>query len=118
MKLVNLIQGRNVRFVEYHSGNLFYQIVGGTFRFAVPVDELDGSRVGVEEKASVFLKWIKRTLKEIDERDTTKVWVDEAQYMKPFTKEDYEKMKGDIGEVTPFLAHADEHYEMNYRGGS
>lgn len=66
MKLTDLIKGRTAVFVEYHGGNLFYDI-DGIFRFPVPVDELSGSSIKATEKASVFMKWIKRTHKEIND---------------------------------------------------
>jgi len=65
MKLTDLIKGKTATFVEFHGGNLFYEI-DGMFRFPVPVDELQGASISSTEKASVFMKWIKRTHKEIN----------------------------------------------------
>lgn len=70
MKLKTLIVGQTATFVEFHSGNLFYEI-DGRFRFPVPVEELHGARIGASEKASVFMKWIKRTYNEINESAKT-----------------------------------------------
>lgn len=64
-KLTKLIKGQTATFEEFHGNTLFYSI--GSFRFPVPVEELHGVRVGKEEKASVFMKWIKRALKDIEE---------------------------------------------------
>jgi len=64
MKITDLIKGKTAVFVEFHGGNLFYEI-DGKFRFPVPVDELQGASVGAEEKASVFMKWIRITHNEI-----------------------------------------------------
>ena len=66
MKLTELIKGKVAVFEEFHSGNLFYTI-DDSFRFPVPVNELDGATVSRIEKASVFMKWIKRTHKEIND---------------------------------------------------
>ena len=66
MRLTELIRGKKALFVEYHSGNMFYEI-DGSFRFPVPVDELHGSSIKAEENASVFMKWVKRALNEINE---------------------------------------------------
>lgn len=65
IKVTELIKGKVAVFEEFHSGNLFYTI-DDKFRFPVPVDELQGTSVGAKEKASVFMKWIKRTHKEIN----------------------------------------------------
>ncbi len=64
MKLKELIVGKKAKFVEFHSETLFYDIEG--FRFPVPIYELQGASVKSEEKASVFLRWVKRTLDEIN----------------------------------------------------
>ncbi|KZX57950.1 hypothetical protein A3709_20250 [Halioglobus sp. HI00S01] len=66
MKLTDLIKDQTAWFVEFHSGTMFYELSGSGFRFAVPVDELQGASVGATEKASVFLKWIKRAHKQIN----------------------------------------------------
>ena len=66
-KLTELIKGKKAHFVEFHGGNLFYQI--DSFKFPVPVDELQGACVSSEENASVFMKWVKRALKEIEENN-------------------------------------------------
>lgn len=63
MKLTELIKGKTAVFVEFHSGNLFYRV--DDFKFPVPVGELHGSSIKSSEKASVFLKWIRKTHKEI-----------------------------------------------------
>jgi len=65
MKITELIKGKTAIFVEFHSGNLFYEI-DGKFRFPVPVEELKGSYVKSEEKAATFFKWIRKTLAEIN----------------------------------------------------
>jgi hypothetical protein len=69
VRLTDLIKGKAAVFVEFHGGNLFYEI-DGKFRFPVPVDELQGTSVLSEEKASVFMKWVKRALKQIQEGST------------------------------------------------
>ena len=79
MKLIDLIKDKKAVFVEFHSGNLFYEIdvwsdydshgvrSKSKFRFPVPVDELHGASVGASEKASVFMKWIKHTHNDINQ---------------------------------------------------
>ena len=68
MTLTELIKGKTAVFVEFHSGNLFYEVDG--FRFPVPVNELHGASVCASEKASVFMKWIRKTHKEINSTTT------------------------------------------------
>lgn len=63
-KLTELIKGRTAIFEEFHGDTLFYSI--GDFRFPIPIKDLRGAKIGREEKASVFMKWIKLTLKEIE----------------------------------------------------
>jgi hypothetical protein len=64
-KLTDLIKNKQAEFVEMHGGNLFYQI--DDFKFPIPVEDLQGTCVKRTEKASVFMKWVKRALKEIEE---------------------------------------------------
>ncbi len=69
MKVTDLVKGNQANFVRYQSGSLIYSIDANGFEFSVPVDELGTAPVGASEKASVFLKWIKATLKAIEEGD-------------------------------------------------
>ena len=64
MQLIELIKGNKATFIEFHSGTLFYEVNG--FRFPIPVEELQGASIKAEEKASVFLKWIRKALKEVE----------------------------------------------------
>lgn len=67
--ITQLVKGKTAVFVEYHSENMFYEIEGENFRFPVPVKELQGTSVKAKERASVFMRWIKRALKQIEAGD-------------------------------------------------
>lgn len=66
MKFTDLIKGRTAHFISFQCGRLVYELDTG-FTFYVPVSELHGASVSATEKASVFMKWIKRTYDEIEE---------------------------------------------------
>lgn len=77
MQLRELVRGNTARFSHIHGGTLFYTIqegpeggpnLAGTkeFTFPVPVEELGGTLVNAEERASVFIKWIRKSLKDIE----------------------------------------------------
>lgn len=63
--LTDLVKSRAV-FEVYKQGNLIYSI--GSFRFPVPISELDDAAVGFQEKGIFFMKWIKRQLKALQEQ--------------------------------------------------
>lgn len=66
MKLVDILK-QSVHFKHYRSGSLFYETDDGKFTFEVPTAELGDSAVAANEKASLFMKWIKRGLDQIQE---------------------------------------------------
>lgn len=66
MKLVDILK-QSVRFKHYRNGSLFYETEDGRFTFEVPTVELGDSAVMANEKASLFMKWIKRGLDQIKE---------------------------------------------------
>jgi len=68
MKTIDIIKGNKAVFVECHSGSLVYE-VNDTFRFSVPVKDLQGSRVRATENASVFMKWIKVAVQQINKAE-------------------------------------------------
>jgi hypothetical protein len=54
--------GRKVRFVKAYSGNLWYETELG-FQFPVPVADMGNGTFLVEDKAMLFLKYIRRQAK-------------------------------------------------------
>ena len=81
--LPQLIRGNTVEFQRYRGGCLVYAVIKEirnpfrlghpdkiiTMEFEVPVEDLQGTTVNATEKASVFMKWIKKALKDIIEAE-------------------------------------------------
>lgn len=63
-RLKEVLKGAST-FQEYKDGRLVYKTESG-FLFSVPVEDLGGSRVDAVEKSTVFMKWIRKALKEIE----------------------------------------------------
>ena len=61
--LKQLIIGKEAHFKQFRNGSLYYETDDG-FVFEVPVNELSGASVNATEKASVFMKWIKKGLED------------------------------------------------------
>jgi len=69
VQLQPLIKNKIAHFSDFHDGVLFYEV--GNFRFPIPIEELDGAAINATEKASVFLKWIKRAVNDINDNVET-----------------------------------------------
>lgn len=60
--LKQLIENNNqAYFVSYQQNKLIYKTACG-FSFTVPVVDLGDAKINAQEKASVFMKWIKKEL--------------------------------------------------------
>ncbi len=59
--LIDIIKDKNAHFKQYRNDTLYYETDDG-FVFEVPVKDLGGACVNATEKASVFMKWIKKAL--------------------------------------------------------
>lgn len=68
MKLIDILK-QNVRFVQFRNGSLFYETEDGKFKFEVPSVELGDSTISSTEKASLFMKWIKKAFKEYEQSE-------------------------------------------------
>jgi hypothetical protein len=70
MDIKTLIGGdKKVRFKRCENGTLVYEAEGG-FEFPVPSEDLKGATFLAEDKASLFMRWIRKEiarLKEIDD---------------------------------------------------
>jgi len=67
-KLVKYCKGE-AEFVYFSDNSLWYKVFpehgGDSLLVRVPVDELDGAKLGCyEQRASVLMKWIKRAIQE------------------------------------------------------
>jgi len=56
----------SVKFLHYRKGNLYYQAVTG-LTFPVPVEDIGDATFFAEDKAILFMRYIKKQLKAIEE---------------------------------------------------
>lgn len=70
MKLFDLVKDDNIAcFRELRGGNLWYEIEYGyhqIFEFPIPIEDTKGAVFMYEDKAVVFLKWIRRQLEVLE----------------------------------------------------
>jgi hypothetical protein len=57
---------KKVRFTFYRDGKLFYQTECG-FEFPVPIDDIGNATFLAEDKAILFMRYIRKHLKTIEE---------------------------------------------------
>ena len=56
-----LVSGsKKVHFVRYQDGNLWYRCEGTSFEFPVPTSDAEGAVFLPEDKALVFMRWIRK----------------------------------------------------------
>ena len=65
MKLIDMVKGKIVTFEFYRSGLLWYKTEDG-FTFPVPISECGDSKFLKEDKATLFMRYIKAQLKEVE----------------------------------------------------
>ena len=58
---------REVSFSHYLKGELWYNVEGLDFEFPVPVDDTGDARFMNKDKASLFMRYIRKHLKTIEE---------------------------------------------------
>jgi hypothetical protein len=63
VSMLEHIKGK-VRFVRYRRGQLIYRTDSG-LEFPVPTDDCGDASFEAEEKAILFMRWIKRHLEEM-----------------------------------------------------
>ena len=64
MNIKDMVKDKLVLFKYYHQGNLWYETEDG-FIFPVPVEDTGGGKFGREDKAILFMRWIKRYMDEM-----------------------------------------------------
>ncbi len=67
MSIKDLVKGKRVRFEYYRDGNLWYDVVGEDFLFPVPIDDVGTAMFKREDKAILFMRYIRKFLKEQNE---------------------------------------------------
>ena len=66
MKLTELVKGKSATFEQYRDGLLWY-ITDDGFAFPVPISDIgEATTVKRVEKASLFMKYIKLQMKELE----------------------------------------------------
>lgn len=67
MTLTEMVKGKMVRFSYYRDGELWYKTEDG-FEFPVPTADAGNAVFQAEDKALLFMRWIRKHL------DTIKEW--------------------------------------------
>ena len=64
MNIKDLVKDNTVKFVRFKEGNFIYKIESNhaSFEFPVPLKEIDGAEMKAEDKAIIFMKWIRNHL--------------------------------------------------------
>jgi hypothetical protein len=63
----NLVSGnKRVKFLRYQDENLWYECEGG-FSFPVPISDASGAIFLPEDKALVFMRWIRKHIQYLSE---------------------------------------------------
>ena len=64
MSVIEMVKGKQVNFVMYRKGDLWYTTESG-FEFPVPVSDCGDASFLAADKASLFMRYIKAHLKNI-----------------------------------------------------
>ena len=62
----DMIKNKKVRFLYYREGELWYTTECG-FEFPVPISDVGTASMNAEDKAILFMRWIRKHLKYIEE---------------------------------------------------
>jgi len=65
MRLIDMVKNRVVRFKFYRNGELWYEISGINFMFPVPTDDIGYATFLAEDKASLFMRYIRKQLEAV-----------------------------------------------------
>ncbi len=67
MNIVNIVRDNTVRFVRYRQGIAWYGVnvpSEGYFMFPVPLEDIGDATLELEDKAILFMRYIKRAMGE------------------------------------------------------
>ncbi len=67
MNIKDIVKDNTVRFVRYRKGIAYYGVdvpASGTYVFPVPLDDIGGATLELEDKAIMFMRYIKRAMGE------------------------------------------------------
>jgi hypothetical protein len=66
-ELKDLVKDRKVKFSFFRDGELWYEVEGTNFQFPIGGDDLKGAIFKAEDKALLFMRWIRKQLKAIED---------------------------------------------------
>ena len=67
MSITEMVKdGKKVHFVYFREGNLYYETECG-FRFPVPLSDVGTATFNAEDKAMLFMRWIRKHMKVVEE---------------------------------------------------
>jgi len=69
VKIKDMVKNKKVRFSFYRDKQLFYRTEDG-FEFPVPIDDVGNATFLAEDKAILFMRWIRKHLDTIDKTRT------------------------------------------------
>lgn len=67
MNIKDIVKDNTVRFVRYRQGVAYYEITmpsGTSYIFPVPLEDLGGATLELEDKAILFMRYINRAMRE------------------------------------------------------
>ena len=62
MNIKDLVKGTQVKFLYYRNQELWYEIEGKDFRFAVPVSDTGEATFLPTDKALIFMRYIRKAI--------------------------------------------------------
>jgi hypothetical protein len=65
MNITELVKNKRARFIHYRDGNFIYETEDG-FQFPVPLTDVGTATLLAEDKALLFMRWIRRHVETID----------------------------------------------------
>ena len=72
MNIKDMIKGKKVQFLFYKEGELWYTTECG-FKFPVPIDDVGTAAMNVEDKAILFMRWIRKEIVIVEEIEKMKL---------------------------------------------
>ena len=66
MKLIEIVKNNTVRFSHYRASHLYYNVdvKGETYMFPVPISDVGDATFSNEDKATLFMRYIRKALDE------------------------------------------------------
>ena len=67
MNIKDLVKDKRVKFSYYKEQELWYFVDGTDFKFPVPTDDVGNATFLSEDKANLFMRWIRKHLESIQD---------------------------------------------------